>query len=70
MTSDSIRPIEQRYNYRNAVTGLVQLVKEEGLHGLFRGMGTNLVRTHHAHFLHVYSRQKQTRAILMNVSSK
>ncbi|PIL30881.1 transporter [Ganoderma sinense ZZ0214-1] len=44
MTSDSVRPVEQRYNYSNALTGLTTLVKEEGVHGLFRGMGTNLTR--------------------------
>ena len=47
MTSDSVRPAEQRYNYSNALTGLTTLVKEEGVHGLFRGMGTNLVRPLH-----------------------
>lgn len=44
MTSDSVRPPEERYNYRNAVSGLITLVKDEGVHGLLRGMGTNLVR--------------------------
>lgn len=43
MTSDSVRPVEQRYNYGNALTGLTTLVREEGVNGLFRGMGTNLV---------------------------
>ncbi|KAH9927465.1 mitochondrial carrier, partial [Epithele typhae] len=44
MTSDFVRPPEKRYNYRNAVHGLVTLVKSEGPHSLFRGMGTNLTR--------------------------
>ena len=44
MTSDFVRPPEQRYNYRNAIDGLVTLVREEGVQGLSRGMGTNLVR--------------------------
>lgn len=44
MTSDSIKPIEQRYNYSNALTGLVSLVKDEGLKGLTRGLGANTVR--------------------------
>ncbi|KAH9836594.1 mitochondrial carrier [Rhodofomes roseus] len=44
MTSDSIRPPEKRYNYSNALTGLVQLVRSEGVRGLFRGLGTNTVR--------------------------
>ncbi|KAI0735679.1 mitochondrial carrier [Earliella scabrosa] len=44
MTSDFVRPPEQRYNYRNAIDGLVTLVREEGVQGLSRGMGTNLAR--------------------------
>ncbi|KAJ2933573.1 hypothetical protein H1R20_g3511, partial [Candolleomyces eurysporus] len=44
MTSDSIRPPEKRYNYPNAVAGLVSLVKEEGVKGLTRGVGTNTFR--------------------------
>lgn len=43
MTSDSVRPLEKRYNYRNAITGLVRLVKEESPKGLCRGLGTNIV---------------------------
>ncbi|TFY70085.1 hypothetical protein EVJ58_g15 [Rhodofomes roseus] len=37
-------PAEKRYNYSNALTGLVQLVRSEGVRGLFRGLGTNTVR--------------------------
>ncbi|KAF9812229.1 hypothetical protein IEO21_06313 [Rhodonia placenta] len=44
MTSDSIRPPEKRYNYSNAITGLVTLVKSEDVRGLFRGLGTNTTR--------------------------
>lgn len=44
MTSDSVRPPEQRYGYSNALTGLVALVKEEGIKGLGRGLGTNVAR--------------------------
>ncbi|KAF8665155.1 hypothetical protein AX16_000620 [Volvariella volvacea WC 439] len=44
MTSDQIRPPEQRYNYRNAITGLISLIKEEGMTGLARGLGTNTTR--------------------------
>jgi len=44
MTSDSVRPPENRYNYRNAAMALVRLVKEEGFKGLFRGIGTNTSR--------------------------
>ncbi|KAF5337177.1 hypothetical protein D9611_003436 [Ephemerocybe angulata] len=44
MTSDSVRPPEKRYNYSNAFSGLVSLIKEEGLKGLTRGLGTNTAR--------------------------
>jgi dicarboxylate transporter 10 len=44
MTSDSLRPVEQRYNYSNVFSGLVSLVRTEGVKGLARGLGTNTVR--------------------------
>jgi len=47
MTSDSTRPPEQRYNYKNAFDGLVKLVKEEGTKGLTRGLSPNTVRAAH-----------------------
>jgi len=43
MTSDLVRPPEKRYNYSNAITGLISLVREEGVRGLGRGLGTNTV---------------------------
>ncbi|KZT22096.1 mitochondrial carrier [Neolentinus lepideus HHB14362 ss-1] len=42
MTSDSIRPPEKRYGYRNAFEGLVRLVKDEGIPGLTRGLVPNV----------------------------
>lgn len=68
MTSDSIRPPEQRYNYSNAITGLVTLIREEGFKGLTRGLGVNMVRVaaiSQTPFL--TSRLYQLRAMLMNV---
>ncbi|KAJ7293814.1 mitochondrial carrier [Mycena rebaudengoi] len=44
MTSDSMRPPEKRYGYSNAITGLFNLAKEEGIRGLGRGLGTNTAR--------------------------
>lgn len=44
MTSDSIRPREKRYEYRNAVVGLINLIREESFRGLARGLGTNTLR--------------------------
>lgn len=43
MTSDSLRPPEKQYGYRNALTGLTTIVKIEGIRGLCRGLGTNTV---------------------------
>lgn len=43
MTSDLVRPPDKRYNYSNAFTGLLSLMKEDGLKGLSRGLGTNTV---------------------------
>lgn len=44
MTSDLTRAPDKRYAYSNALAGLVSLVKQEGLQGLTRGLGTNTVR--------------------------
>lgn len=44
MTSDVNKPKEQRYNYRNAISGLVRMTKDEGIASLFRGLGPNTVR--------------------------
>ncbi|CAL1696692.1 unnamed protein product [Somion occarium] len=44
MTSDSIRPPEQRYGYSHAFHGLTCILREEGVRGLFRGLGTNTTR--------------------------
>lgn len=44
MTSDSVRPPAKRYGYSNAISGLVSLIKEEGIRGLARGVGTNTTR--------------------------
>ncbi|EEB89378.1 hypothetical protein MPER_12527 [Moniliophthora perniciosa FA553] len=44
MTSDPIKPPEKRYNYSNAITGLISLIKEEGVKGLARGIGPNTAR--------------------------
>jgi len=44
MTSDLIRPPEKRYGYRNAVVGVINLIREEKFRGLTRGIGPNTVR--------------------------
>ena len=41
MTSDSLRDPKEQYRYRNAVDGLIRLVREEGTAALGRGLGAN-----------------------------
>lgn len=43
MTTDTTRPPQQRYNYGNALRGLMVMVQNEGVKGLFRGVGPNTV---------------------------
>ncbi|KDN40520.1 putative DIC1-mitochondrial dicarboxylate carrier protein [Tilletiaria anomala UBC 951] len=44
MTSDLNLPSQKRYNYSNALTGLVRVFQEEGPTSLFRGLTPNVVR--------------------------
>ncbi|KAF9056451.1 dicarboxylic acid transporter [Panaeolus papilionaceus] len=44
MTSDLVRLPDKRYNYSNAISGLISIVKTEGVTGLARGLGTNTLR--------------------------
>jgi dicarboxylate transporter 10 len=44
MTSDSIRPPEKQYGYRNAIVGVINVIREEKLRGLARGIGPNTIR--------------------------
>jgi len=44
MTSDSLRDPKDQYRYRNAIEGLVRLVREEGPGALARGLGANTTR--------------------------
>lgn len=43
MTSDQLRHPHERFNYQNALNGLRNLVRAEGVQGLFRGLGVNTV---------------------------
>lgn len=66
MTSDLNRSPEKRYNYSNAFSGLVALIKENGVRGLTRGLGTNTVS--HPVLNHLLPAWFfQFRAIIMNV---
>lgn len=41
MTSDSLRDPKEQYRYRNALNGLLRLVREEGVPALGRGLMAN-----------------------------
>ena len=44
MTSDVNKKPAERYNYPNAISGLLRMTKDEGVSSLFRGLGPNTVR--------------------------
>ncbi|RMZ88781.1 hypothetical protein DV736_g3987, partial [Chaetothyriales sp. CBS 134916] len=44
MQSDKSLPPEHRRNYRNAIDGLIRMVREEGAGSLFRGVEANSIR--------------------------
>ncbi|KAK0533485.1 hypothetical protein OC835_002635 [Tilletia horrida] len=44
MTSDANLPPNKRYNYSNALVGLVRMAREEGLSSYARGLAPNTVR--------------------------
>ncbi|KDQ20457.1 hypothetical protein BOTBODRAFT_26464 [Botryobasidium botryosum FD-172 SS1] len=44
MTTDSLRPPDRQRRYRNAVDGLIRLVREEGVGALAKGAGANTTR--------------------------
>ncbi|EPS45006.1 hypothetical protein H072_1022 [Dactylellina haptotyla CBS 200.50] len=41
MQQDGALPPEKRRNYKNAIDGLIKMVRQEGLTSLFRGVGPN-----------------------------
>lgn len=45
MSADGAKPLEQRYQYRNALIGLLQVGKAGGLQAYFRGLGPNIARS-------------------------
>ncbi|KAJ3984061.1 mitochondrial carrier [Lentinula detonsa] len=70
MTSDVIKPQEHRFNYSNALSGLANLAEQEGIKGMARGLGTNVVSR--AFYLrtssHRLNNTYKARAMLMNAS--
>jgi len=44
MQNDAKRPLNERYNYKHAIDGLIKIQREETFRGLFRGIGPNVNR--------------------------
>ncbi|KAB5594134.1 hypothetical protein CTheo_2471 [Ceratobasidium theobromae] len=44
MTTDEVRPSKDRFHYKNAIDGLIRLVREEGVSALGRGLSANVTR--------------------------
>jgi solute carrier family 25 (mitochondrial dicarboxylate transporter), member 10 len=44
MQSDASKPPDVRQNYKNALSGLVRMIREEGLSSVWRGVGPNTAR--------------------------
>lgn len=44
MQSDYAKPEAERRNYKNAIDGLIRMVREEGFTSIFRGVGANSAR--------------------------
>lgn len=44
MQNDASLPAEQRRNYKNAIDGLIRMVREEGIASIFRGIWPNSTR--------------------------
>jgi len=44
MTNDQLHPAQEKFGYRNALIGLWNLTTQEGLKGLYRGLGINTSR--------------------------
>jgi len=45
MCADGVKPIGEKYRYPNALRGLVQIGKEEGLSAFTKGLTPNIVRS-------------------------
>jgi dicarboxylate transporter 10 len=43
MTTDEVRPPKDRFHYKNAIDGLVRIIREEGVSALGRGLSANVV---------------------------
>jgi solute carrier family 25 oxoglutarate transporter 11 len=44
MQSDSMKPVEQRRNYRNVIDAVTRVMREEGFGALYAGLAPNILR--------------------------
>ncbi|RFU26090.1 hypothetical protein B7463_g10244, partial [Scytalidium lignicola] len=45
MCADGVKPVGERYAYRNAIQGLLRIGREEGIATFWRGLGPNVFRS-------------------------
>lgn len=45
MCSDGVKDTAQRYQYPNALAGMIRIGREEGLGAFTKGLGANIVRS-------------------------
>lgn len=45
MCADGVKPEELKYRYPDALRGLVQIARDEGLGAFTKGLGPNVVRS-------------------------
>ncbi|KAG8748638.1 Mitochondrial dicarboxylate transporter [Ceratobasidium sp. 414] len=67
MTTDEVRPPKDRFNYKNAIDGLIRLVREEGVSALGRGLSANVTRAVLMNCSQLASWDRATRVLQRNV---
>lgn len=45
MCADGVKIPSQRYGYKNAISGLMRIAKEEGMQAFYKGLGPNVIRS-------------------------
>lgn len=45
MCADGVKPVSQRYEYGNAIRGLIRIGQEEGIATFWKGLGPNVFRS-------------------------
>lgn len=45
MCADAVKPADKRFGYKNALDGVWQIARKEGVGQLFRGLGPTVMRS-------------------------